>query len=66
MRDSGGSLDFTYNSARQMFLRKSKGVRSGHTGENDETNILLNQETLDYGEMGAAGFPGDGSTKAGD
>ena len=54
-RNSEQSLDFTYNSQRQAYImkRKKNARFSGVSGtieqqtSHDETNILLNQETLD-------------------
>ena len=54
-RNSEQSLDFTYNSQRQAYIKKIKknarfstgcGTVEQHTSH-DETNILLNQETYD-------------------
>ena len=55
MRQSDNSLDFTYNSQKQLFVKKKKRNLDKHSvggpsaketegdlGEHDETNVLLN------------------------
>ena len=54
IRDSGNSLDFTYNSIKQQWVRKKskdgteRTTRGGHSVNTGERGVLLDEETIDY------------------